>query len=86
MSDARGALLGAEERVERHDAIGLGRRNHEAPTDVVQRTLADPADVALNSMQGWEQKMPARLRGSTSTAYDVLFERLTRLVALGWAE
>jgi hypothetical protein len=31
--------------------------------------------------------MPARLGGLPSAAYDVLFERLTRLVGLGgWAE
>ena len=49
-----------EQRVERGDAVGLGRRHRQAAADVVQRRLADPADPRLDRVEGRDQQVAPR--------------------------
>ena len=48
----------AEHRVERGDAVGLGRGNGEPLTDVGESALADPPDPGLKRVEGGEQQVP----------------------------
>ena len=62
-----GALRHAEHRVERRDAVGLGRRHLQALAGVVQPALADPADPPLQRVQDRQQER-ALILGSARDA------------------
>ena len=53
---------GREQGVERGDAVGLGRRDGQAPADVVERRLADPAEPGLDRVERRQQQVAARPR------------------------
>ncbi len=54
----RAGRAGTEERIERRDAVGLGRRDGEPGADVIERARADPADPLLHGMQHGQQQVP----------------------------
>ena len=70
--------LDREHRVERRDAVGVGRRDGEALADVVERAGRDPADARLGGPERREQQMPARARRVAADG-DVAFRLRARV-------
>ncbi len=56
----RGTLVERDQRVERRDAVRLGRRNLEPAARVAERALRHPADAALCRADRREQQVPSR--------------------------
>ena len=55
VGDDRRPRLRRVQRVERRDAVRLGRRDGQPLRDVVERRLADPADPRLDRVEGRQQ-------------------------------
>ncbi len=55
--DPRRPPLEREQRVERRDAVRVGRRHGETLADVVERAGAEPADMLVNRLQDGEQEV-----------------------------
>ena len=55
--DPRRAPLEREQRVERRDAVRVGRRHGKSLADIVERAGAEPADTLVNRVQDGEQEV-----------------------------
>jgi hypothetical protein len=52
-----GAGSEREKAVEAGNPVGFSRRDVESLADVIQGTLADPAESTLNGVESWKQEM-----------------------------
>jgi hypothetical protein len=60
MRDRRWPRLEREHRVERRDAVGVGRRDGQPAADIVEATLADPADTRLEGVERRQEHVAPR--------------------------
>ena len=74
VGDDRRSRRRREQRVERGDAIGLGRRDGQALADVVEGRLADPADPTLDRVEG-RQELRAPAAGRMAAACRMTVDR-----------
>ena len=60
VDDARRPRLDGEHRVERGDAVGVGRRDRQAAAELVEPAGADPADPLLQRPERGQQQVASR--------------------------
>ena len=60
VDDPRGPGLDGEHRVERRDAVRVGRRQRQPAAELVEAAGADPADPLLQRPERRQQQMPPR--------------------------
>ena len=64
-----GPFGGAEQPVERGDAVHLCRRDIDASGDLVDRAAADPADAVVQGVENWQQTVAPITKRVPATGY-----------------
>jgi hypothetical protein len=64
--------LTAKHVVERRDAVGLGRRNSEHFSNMIDAARTDPARRILKRVQRWQQEMAPTLGSRLAPAHEAL--------------